>query len=109
MWGANESSTVHRATLDSQDKESDCCRHGARDKYRKDGGDGVPGPERELRMRTIPNTEKATAQGTGTIIRFKGWQQPASTTVSMIGNKNHDRHPLQGTASTAVTGRRATW
>ena len=60
MWGANESSTVHRATLDSQGKESDCCRHGARDKYRKDGGDAVPGPERELRMRTIPNTGKAS-------------------------------------------------
>ena len=65
MWGANESSTVHRATLDSQGKESDCCRHGARDKYRKDGGDGVPGPERELRMRTIPNTGKATASRNG--------------------------------------------
>ena len=52
MWGANESSTVRRATLDSQGKESDCCRHGARDKYRKDGGDGVPGPEQDNKNET---------------------------------------------------------
>ena len=49
MLGTNESSTVHRATLDSQGKESDCCRHGARDKYRKDGGDAVPGPEQDIK------------------------------------------------------------
>ena len=52
MWGANESSTVHRATLDSQGKVSDCCRHGTRDKYRKDGGDAVPGPEQDIKNET---------------------------------------------------------
>ena len=71
MWGANESSTVHRATFDSQGKESDCCRHGARDKYRKDGGDGVPGPERELRMRTIPNTGTASVSRSDSLTKFE--------------------------------------
>ena len=64
MWGAIESSTVHRATLDSQGKESDCCRHGARDKYRKDGGDAVPGPEQNIK------NENDSEYGTGN--RFKG-------------------------------------
>ena len=64
MWGAIESSTVHRATLDSQGKESDCCRHGARDKYRKDGGDAVPGPEQDIK------NENDSEYGTGN--RFKG-------------------------------------
>ena len=64
MLGANESSTVHRATLDSQGKESDCCRHGARDKYRKDGGDAVPGPEQDIK------NENDSEYGTGN--RFKG-------------------------------------
>ena len=67
MWGANESSTVHRATLDSQGKESDCCRHGARDKYRKDGGDAVPGPEQDIK------NENDSEYGNGN--RFKDWQQ----------------------------------
>ena len=64
MLGTNESSTVHRATLDSQGKESDCCRHGARDKYRKDGGDAVPGPEQDIK------NENDSEYGTGN--RFKG-------------------------------------
>ena len=64
MWGAIESSTVHRETLDSQGKESDCCRHGARDKYRKDGGDAVPGPEQDIK------NENDSEYGTGN--RFKG-------------------------------------
>ena len=64
MLGANESSTVHRATFDSQGKESDCCRHGARDKYRKDGGDAVPGPEQDIK------NENDSEYGTGN--RFKG-------------------------------------
>ena len=89
MWGAIESSTVHRATLDSQGKESDCCRHGARDKYRKDGGDAVPGPERELRMRTIPNTGTASASGNGNNNQFQG-----TATKTVIGIRLKERHPL---------------
>ena len=69
-----------------------------------------------LRMRTIPNTEPATASrdsnnnplqrmatATGNSNHFKGGQKPEPATVSRIGNNS------QGTASTAVTGRRATW
>ena len=69
-----------------------------------------------LRMRTIPNTEPATASrdsnnnplqrmatATGNSNHFKGGQKPETATVSRIGNNS------QGTASAAVTGRRVAW